>query len=186
MKPIIINHFNRRKEFIEMLRERGAKCGAEVGTDRGEYAKNLCAGIPNLKLYCVDPWLAYTEGEDIHTQEEMDQIYGEAKQKLKYYDVSFYKKTSADCLRLIPDGFLDFVFIDVNHEYESVLEEVTGWTKKVKPGGIVCGHDYKEDKVRKYGVIEAINKYTEDNRVAPWFILHAGGRFNDCWMFIKQ
>lgn len=186
MKPIVIDHFSRRKEFIQMLAERGAKIGAEIGTDHGQYAQQLCEGIPGLRLDCVDPWKAYTEGKEAHTQEEMDQIYEEAGERLKSYDVGFLRMDSMDALEAVSDNTLDFVFIDGNHSYENTFEDITEWTKKVKPGGIVAGHDYKVDKERNYGVIEAVQKYTEDNHIAPWFILHAGGKLIDCWMFIKQ
>lgn len=186
MEPIIINHFSRRKELIQMLKERGAKVGAEIGTDHGQYAEQLCAGIPGLKLYCVDPWVAYVEGEQSHSQEEMDNIQAEARRRLKPYQTVIYPGMSMDCLKWIPNESLDFVFIDGNHEFSFVYEDIVEWTKKVKPGGIVCGHDYKVDPVNNYGVIEAVQKYTKENHIAPWFILHVGGRLVDCWCFIKQ
>lgn len=186
MNPIIINHFGRRKELIQMLAERGAKIGVEVGTDHGKYAQQLLEGIPDLKLCCVDPWVAYTEGNEVHTQEEVEEIYKEAKQRLEPYGCIIERSTSMEVANRVTDNTLDFVFIDGNHSYSFVKEDVTEWTKKVKPGGIVCGHDYKEDKVNDYGVIEAVNEYVKENHVSPWFILHAGGTFVDCWMFIKQ
>jgi hypothetical protein len=42
-------------------------------------------------------------------------------------------------------GELDFVYIDANHEYEHVLEDVRAWAPKVRAGGIVSGHDYAGD-----------------------------------------
>ena len=171
-----------------MLAERGGKHGAEIGTDRGQYAQQLCEGIPNLKLHCIDPYIAYTEGNEVHTQEQVDQIYKESTERLMDYKppVTMYKEISMEAVKRFNDNSLDFVFIDGNHEYSYVLEDITEWTKKVKPGGIVAGHDYTVDPVRKYGVIEAVQKYTNDNHIAPWFILHGGGRLADCWMFIKQ
>lgn len=197
MNSIVINHFNRRKEFIEMLRERGVsdkseiderKYGVEVGTDHGVYAEQLLKGIPNLMLHCIDPWEAYTEGNDIKTQEDVDKIYEEAKDRLEPYSrqVLIMRQTSMQAVNIFEDDTFDFVFIDGNHSYNNVLEDITEWTKKVKPGGIVAGHDYKMDPVNGYGVIEAVEKYTRDNHVAPWFVLHAGGSFVDCYMFIKQ
>lgn len=188
MSPIIIPNFSRRKEFIQMLKERGAKFGIEVGTDRGQYAQQLLAGIPTLRLYCVDPWVAYTEGNNVHSQEEVDQIFAEAQERLAGYDrerCEIFRGTSMDALRYMPDNFLDFAFIDGNHSYKNVLEDITEWTKKVKPGGIVCGHDYKVDPVNNYGVIEAVQKYVEDNHISPLFILQKRGLV-DCFMFFKQ
>ena len=169
-----------------MLKERGAKYGVEVGTDHGKYAQQLCEGIPHLELVCIDPWVAYKEGEEVHDQTEVDAIYTEAKNRLEPYKALIIKTTSMNALDQFEDDSLDFVFIDGNHEYEHVLEDIEGWYEKVKPGGIVCGHDYKVDPVNNYGVIQAVNEYVKDNHIAPLFILHAGGKLVDCWMFIKS
>ncbi|MCR4324167.1 MAG: class I SAM-dependent methyltransferase [Candidatus Curtissbacteria bacterium] len=169
-----------------MLAERGAKVGVEIGTDHGKYAQQLLEGIPGLDLLCVDPYLAYTEGEEIHSQEEMEQIYKEALQRVASYDCHIDRNTSMEVVKHIPDNFYDFVFIDGNHSYEYVLEDITEWTKKVKPGGIVAGHDYKEDPTRNYGVIQAVQEYTEENHIAPLFEFRGGGRLVPCWMFFKQ
>lgn len=185
MNPIIIPNFSRRKEFIQMLAERGAKYGAEIGTDHGKYAQQLLAGIPGLNLICVDPWTAYTEGDQVHTQEEMDQIYREAQERVKGFECWFYRETSMKAVTDIKDNSLDFVFIDGNHEFSFVYEDIVEWTKKVKPGGIVAGHDYKVDPVNKYGVIEAVQKYIKENNISPWFVFQKRGLV-DCWMFIKQ
>jgi len=186
MKPIIINHFSRRKAFIQMLKERKVNTGVEIGTDHGQYAQQLCEGIPDLLLYCIDPYAAYTEGNDTKSQEEIEKIYREAKERLVPYHAFIRRMTSMEALEDFEDNELDFVFIDGNHEYEHVLEDITEWTKKVKPGGIIAGHDYKEDEVNNYGVVEAVQKYTRDNHIGPWFVFHAGGKLADCWMFIKQ
>jgi len=185
LNPITLNHFGRRTAFIQMLKDRGAKIGVEIGTDRGKYAQELCEGIPGLILYCVDPWIPYKEGNQVHDQAEVDKIYEKAKGRLVKYNCRILKKTSIEAVDIFQDGMLDFVFIDGNHEYNHVLEDITQWTKKVKPGGIVAGHDYTENKECNYGVIEAVNKYTEDNHINPWFILHGGGQLTDCWMFIR-
>jgi hypothetical protein len=34
------------------------------------------------------------------------------------------------------------VYIDANHAYENVIEDMTLWWDKVVPGGILCGHDF--------------------------------------------
>src|SRR3990167_8312873 len=187
MEPIIINHFSRRKEFIQMLAERGAKFGIEIGTDHGQYAQQLYEGIPDLRLFCIDPWVAYTEGEEVKNQEQVEQIYIEASKRLQpYKKVFLMRTTSMEAVRKFDDNSLDFVFIDGDHRFPYVYQDIREWTMKVKPGGIVAGHDYAEDPVRKYGVIRAVQKYTEDNHIYPWFVLHAGGRLADCWMFIRQ
>lgn len=185
MSPIIIN-YGRRSEFIQMLKERGAKIGAEIGTDHGQYAQQLLEGIPNLVLFCIDPWVAYTEGDIVHSQEEMDDIHTEAIFRVSSKGGVIFQRTSMEAIKEFDDNHLDFVFIDGNHDFEHCYEDIVEWTKKVKPGGIVAGHDYKIDPVNNYGVIEAVTKYVKENNISPLFIMHKGGKLVDCWMFIKQ
>lgn len=51
---------------------------------------------------------------------------------------------------------LDFVFIDGNHGEESVAADVEAWLPKMKPGGIIAGHDWRLESVRN-GVCRHIN-----------------------------
>jgi hypothetical protein len=43
---------------------------------------------------------------------------------------------------IFPDNSLDFVYIDANHAYQYVVQDIQLWYPKVKPGGYICGHDY--------------------------------------------
>jgi predicted O-methyltransferase YrrM len=36
----------------------------------------------------------------------------------------------------------DMVFIDGDHAYASVVRDIQLWRKHIRPGGIICGHDY--------------------------------------------
>jgi predicted O-methyltransferase YrrM len=47
------------------------------------------------------------------------------------------------------NGSIDAVFIDGDHRYEAVLGDIKVWLPKVKPGGILAGHDIDEDGVNK-------------------------------------
>lgn len=42
------------------------------------------------------------------------------------------------------DFDVDFVFLDDHHEYESVLAEIRAWLPRLKPGGIIAGHDINQ------------------------------------------
>jgi len=189
--PVTLHHFGRKAQVLEMFQKCGLMVGVEIGTDTGRYAKDVFERLPDLKLFCIDPWLSYTEGEEVKTQEDAERIYQEATERLSKFNCELIRKTSMDAVKDFEDNSLDFVFIDGNHEYEYVLEDITEWTKKVKTGGVIYGHDYVANEERKYGIIEAVQKYTSDNKINPWFVLHVPARegkasFVDCWMFIKS
>ena len=52
--------------------------------------------------------------------------------------------TTTDAAKQVDDGSLDMVFIDAGHDYDSVREDIANWLPKVRPGGIVAGHDYQQ------------------------------------------
>jgi len=61
---------------------------------------------------------------------------------LGYENVELLIMTSTEANKKIKNGSLDLVFIDANHSYENVKEDIGNWLPKIRKGGIICGHDY--------------------------------------------
>jgi SAM-dependent methyltransferase len=180
--PIILKGVGRHSGFKELLKELGFTSGAEIGTRVGSYAKELCIAIPKLKLYCIDPWKIYPGYEETFEPGEIDRQFEEAKERLSPYNCEIIKKESMEAVREFEPESLDFVFIDGNHEHKYVLEDISEWTRKVKPGGIIYGHDYMPDHP---GVMSAVHEYISKNSIYPWFVLRVG-RQADCFCFVKK
>ena len=66
---------------------------------------------------------------------------------------------------------LDFVYIDANHNYECVKEDIEHWYPKVKVGGIIAGHDFHYKTVHT-AVLEKFPKVMYD-------------QMGDCWVYEK-
>src|SRR3990167_9603367 len=112
---------------------------------------------------------------EVLDEDDMEAYFEEAKKTLAPFPkCTILRETSMGALKYFADDSLDFVFVDGNHEYEEVYKDITEWTKKVKKGGIMVGHDYIKDDFRKYGIIEAVNQYVEENNIAPLYILEKG------------
>ena len=153
--------------------------GAEIGVSKGKFSEVLLKANPHLKLYCIDSWSPYDE---CPSQEKQDRCFEETKKRLKNYNVVFIRKNSMDALNDIPDSSLDFVYIDANHTFESVSEDIAGWTTKVKGGGIVSGHDYFHHPTRPIGVILAIDNFIKENKLQ----LCTTNEKYPSWYFVKQ
>lgn len=67
---------------------------------------------------------------------------------------TFYCTWSGD--KPQPDLPLDVVFIDGDHSYNFVMDDLEGWVPKVKPGGLVLLHDVD---CSQYGVRRAVDDY---------------------------
>lgn len=67
------------------------------------------------------------------------------------------------------EGPFDLIFIDADHNYESVKADIAAWRGSLKPGGIMCGHDYEGDLYGEFpGVTRAVNEaFGAENIVKP-------------------
>ena len=64
------------------------------------------------------------------------------------------KKTSVEAAKDFEDGSLDAVYIDAEHDEASVREDIQAWRPKLKPGGLLCGHDFWIDHIQRILVEE--------------------------------
>jgi predicted O-methyltransferase YrrM len=175
--PIKIRKFKRR-HLTMLFRKLGYTSGAEVGVAWGRFSEVMCEHIPNLELLCVDPW--QPQDDDPRHRKNHDENYAEASRRLKSYNAKLMRMRSMDAVLTVPDESLDFVYIDANHVFEAARDDIAEWSKKVKPGGIVSGHDYY--RFRNAGVIEAVDKYVEINGIQQWFLTDEKAK---SWFWVK-
>lgn len=163
-----------------LIRDLGFTVGAEIGVAEGLYSEILIRKNPNLKLYLVDAWEQYPGYKD---ESEAIQIknYREVKERIKPYNCHMIRDFSMNAVKRFADESLDFVYIDANHDYQHVKEDIKEWSKKVKKGGIIAGHDYGNRRV--YGVVDAVNDWVKEQKIHPLIILNKNAVKS--WMYIK-
>lgn len=181
----------RGREVPYMLNRLGFKVGAEIGVYQGNYSKDLLRRISGLKLYGIDCWENYEGYKDfnMYQQQHIHEAYEIAKENVKGYDCELIKMYSTDAAKLFKDESLDFVFIDGNHDYEHVVEDIAAWSKKVRRGGVIYGHDYvdmsnRKGRWRKFNVINAVDGWMKSYKIKPWFVL-TNNKYN-CWLYVKE
>lgn len=133
----------RAREVLKRL-PTGPVKGAEVGVWRGHMSAALLQR-PDLELYMVDDWIGNEEFASLGYGPD-DQM---ANKAMAVEQTSFaavrrhvVHNTSVVAAEGCEDGSLDFVFIDAEHSYDSVKSDISAWLPKLKPGGLLCGHDY--------------------------------------------
>jgi len=178
-----------RTELAQYFNELGFKTGAEIGVAQGFYSEVLCQQIPGVKLYCIDPWLHYQEYSDFAKESTFRTMEQEARDRLGKYGCVIVKKFSSDAVKDFADESLDFVFIDGNHAYKYVKEDIELWTPKVRKGGIVSGHDYYKTKAGNVGVITAVDEYIKEHKykleLTEWAHQVRHDDRQPCWYFQK-
>ncbi|MCH9613341.1 MAG: hypothetical protein SP1CHLAM54_03400 [Chlamydiia bacterium] len=162
---VFLNGCKYRVTYIKLIantRGLDVRRMAEVGVFRGDASMAFSILFPEAKLHLIDPWLAYDEyltdeaGPMSDHQIDYDNAYQHVQETFGGDpNISIHKMTSFDAAQTIDEEF-DLVFIDGNHSYESVKEDIALWSKKVKPGGLITGHDY--DHVNFPGVVQAVDE----------------------------
>jgi len=128
--------------------------GAEIGVYRGIHARSMLRRHPGItKLYLFDAYKPY--GGDLVGEVK---LLDEARQsclELLAGDkrVVHVYENSPTCAERIPDESLDFCYIDGGHDEVSVATDIQAMWWKVKPGGIIGGHDCSS---KFPGVIRAV------------------------------
>ena len=151
--------------------------GCEVGVYRGLHAKYMFDRVNITKLYLVDSYIEYPEYTD-GPSKFMDSSKKESHSILHEYrdKIIWVEKMSSDAIEDIPSN-LDFLYIDANHSYEYVRDDIISYYGKVRGGGIFGGHDYDrnhESTVRAVDEFLARENYT--------YLHIASGGARDWWV----
>lgn len=166
--------------LAQFMGEQGLKKGAEIGVQQGFFSELLCKSIPDIELICVDPWKKF--GRRI-TEEVNEKFFHETQERLKDYNVKYMRMPSEQAAPLIDDNSLDFVYIDGLHDFDNVMMDLIKWVPKVKPQGIIAGHDY-EDRCRQ-GVILAVNAYCRGHHITDLYLTHSHREVRS-WFFVRK
>jgi len=174
--PLVGNLKYDRVDLIKLFRDLGLKYGAEIGVHKGKFSHVMLKTIPGLKLLCIDEWVEYgIPGYG----EGCDKI---ARKKLKGLNATIIKKSSIEASRDVKDESLDFVYIDADHMFDGIMIDLILWAKKVRPGGIVAGHDFIKNK--NCGVVDAVELYTKVHNIKTWYITNC--RSSQSFFWVKE
>ena len=150
--------------------------GAEIGVRKGLNARSILKELNIKKLYLIDVWDNYNGGDGIWSN--MEEIYESILNEFgKDERVQIIKDLSENAVRLIDDKSLDFVYIDGNHSYDYVLQDIELWTPKIKKYGFIAGHDFELDS----DVSKAVSKFCSENNIKfqieipDWYFIKDGG-----------
>jgi hypothetical protein len=160
--------------------------GVEIGTNEGLNAESILKTLNIETLYLIDPFEEYV---DINTKQikdrdliknlkyeekDMNKIEIKCRKRLKNKQVIFIKKESNEAINDVPNN-LDFVYIDGNHTYEYVKDDLNNYWGKLRQGGFLCGHDCFFPNM---GVQKAVFEFAIDKNFFHFGI--------DDWLIIKK
>lgn len=187
-----------REDLPKFFKEMGYKVGVEIGVYQGRFTRKLANA--GLKVFGVDPYMPYKDF-DIESDNRIDRqetIYQNTVARLAEKDVVIIRKTSMDAVNDFEDESLDFIYIDGNHKFKYVAEDICEWAKKIRKGGCISGHDYihpgrMKDRWENMHVKFVVDAYTLAFQIKNWFVLgeekqqpgHKRDMFRS-WLWIKE
>lgn len=168
--PTNLPTWHQRSDLAAILNERKLTgVGVEVGVQTGLHAADIRRNWKGELLIGVDPWRPY--GTDV--TEEMHNDYAKiAMERLRATDKNFalLRMTSVEAAEWLKsmlnststwgverktraplDPLLDFVYLDGDHGYEAVKEDIEAWYPLIRSGGILAGHDWVVDGWHRHG-----------------------------------
>lgn len=152
---------------LEWLAKQAAKCDkiVELGSLYGASARAILDNS-DARLWCIDSWRGSDTtpkrgfvSTESHFQTFLTNV-AEVRDR-----IVVLKMFTREAVGLLPEKSFDMVFIDADHAYDAVRFDITNFAPLVKPGGILCGHDYGPRPMRN-GLIRAVNEIVVNPRKA--------------------
>jgi hypothetical protein len=133
----------------------GARC-VEIGSWKGRSTVAICEGLRTVdgaSLCAVDTFHGDARNDRMHARfrDELaaDEVYRSFREHTADYEfLTVERTTSREASHGFENESLDWVFIDAEHTFDHVLDDVRHWLPKVKLGGLISGHDYGHASVR--------------------------------------
>ena len=137
-----------RSEFwSRFVNETGAATVAEIGVYRGDFAARMlgeCADIASY--YMIDPWrhLADWNKPANKADDVFERYFRESMHKTDAWAdkrIVLRGKTT-DVIHHVPDGALDFAYVDGDHTLRGITIDLVKVFPKVRTGGWIGGDDF--------------------------------------------
>jgi cephalosporin hydroxylase len=136
---------DRIETISNILNKSKAKRGVEIGVFKGEFSRNILERW-NGTLYLVDPWRELSDEEylDSSNHKNHQDAFAQTMEAIKGFESRAFmlRGLGEEMVHLFKDNSLDYIYIDGNHDYNHVKQDLELWWPKLKAGGLLAGHDF--------------------------------------------
>lgn len=168
-RPSVLYLLTNRAYALQFLPRGGVV--AEIGVAKGEFSELLYQILQPAELHLIDPWLHQARDDyaaDINNvgDEENEQRYQLVRRKFApFANVHIHRDFSYAAVTRFPDQYFDFIYVDAMHTHDAVLQDLLLYAPKLKPHGLLGGHDFCDQPVARNvmgecGVVSAVAAFT--------------------------
>lgn len=169
----------KRKDIIKIVTSiNPTGIGVEIGVQKGKFSAQILNEWNKGFLFLVDPWKEFPKNEYSElgnvSQERQEAFYEETICRLAPYADRYrvIRETSEQAVKQFEDNYFDFVYIDANHKYEYIKQDIELWYPKVKKGGVFAGHDYYNSNILNIcGVKRAVTEWTKKENIVDKVVI---------------
>jgi Methyltransferase domain len=124
-----------------------ARTVAEIGVFRGEFAEHVLDACPRIETYyMLDPWRHLDDWNKPANRDdaEFEEILAEAMERTRAHAGKrvVLRGRTTDVVDEIPDGSLDFAYVDGDHTLRGITIDLVRVYPKVRAGGWIGGDDF--------------------------------------------
>lgn len=133
----------------------------EVGVAEALFSNDILREWKPDIHFLVDTWqtIRGQRGDGSFPQSWHDENFKKAELVEASFKNAFIKrKLSSVAVKEFDNNFFDLVYLDADHSYRGVMNDIKAWISKLKIGGIMAFHDYL---ATNYGVKRAVDEYAK-------------------------
>lgn len=167
-------------EQLDMLAVRGY--GIEVGVQNGDFSEVILKKWRGCsKLYLMDAWAHQDERvykdranvSDIEQLHLMNNVEIKFSKEILLNKVEIIQAFSPAGAEEFEDNYFDFIYLDADHSYNAVKNDLHAWYPKLITGGVFAGHDYMMDRKWNgeydihgdFGVTKAVAEFAKEKNL---------------------
>ena len=170
---------DKRAYILEQLNKNSKL--VEVGVWKGDFSRQILNISSPKLLILVDSWTfdekvrgcaPQVNGEEPLNQHFFDQAKNDTFNKFEnIQNVHILDLNSLDASNNYEDNFFDYIYIDAEHTYKAVTNDLKVWYPKLKKNGILFGDDYywrEEDDT--LSLHKAYQEFIVKNNIKKWCV----------------
>lgn len=148
--------------YLEKLDQLKFTC--EIGVWTGCSSIYMLETFSSIEMHsCADPYVSYSDNPGTpapqHVYDKFYQTWLD-NQRLHTNRIDFHKITSKEFAAKLLDNYFDFIFVDGDHSRQGVYSDLKLFYDKVRPGGIIAGHDWESQGW--FGVQEGVLDFMKE------------------------
>lgn len=137
---------------------------AEIGVAEGNFSEDILKMPVKFPfVYLVDRWrcVPTLKGDSANSQIWHEQNYDKVVARVMKYGprVVIIREDSVSAAERIEDRSLSLVYVDADHSYQGVVDDIRAWFPKLKKKGWMAFHDFENPA---YGVKRAVTEFCKE------------------------